>query len=255
MTRKAMLALIAVMLPVLASACRNANSPRDPSAVFFPLKPRMMWMYRVQSKSQRSTYVMTDMVIGAQYVPALKVRGEVVQEFYNFDRAGLRPIIYLEKGGYLTRLSGLDYVEHQIKPPAWGRSIEEDFLPERLAPDQTWQNKFFPYGALPGSFAVAQKHKSFKETRSVDVPAGRYQGCIRIETQASYEGGAYAQQKQMLKLTYVDWYAPNVGLVRTVTYQGGPDGPEMDRVELIKFDRGAGATAAEHQIPSAHSHG
>ncbi len=238
------------LFSVSGPGCKSARWPADPSAVFFPLKPNMMWMYRVQSKSQQREYVVTDTVVGEQYVPALKLTGAVVQEFYNLDRAGLRPIIYTQKGGYLTRLSGLDYVKHKIKPPAWGRSIEEDFLPERLTPDAIWQNKLFPYGKLPGGFDIAQSHKSFMEGSNVVVPAGRYAGCIRIDTLARYEGGAYARQPHVLKLAYEDWYAPNVGLVRTIAYEGGPSGPEMERVELIRFD--TGLKAAAQQKPGQH---
>ncbi|MEI4908199.1 hypothetical protein Q8G40_29380, partial [Klebsiella pneumoniae] len=51
-----------------------------------------------------------------------------------------------------------------------------------------------------------------------------------------YEGGMYARKKQNLQLTYMDWYAPNVGLIKTVSLEGGPTGPEMDRVELVRFN-------------------
>jgi hypothetical protein len=237
----------AALIGVSASSCRSAHWAIDTSAVFFPLKPHMMWTYRVESKSQRANYIVTDMVMGPQYVPALKISGAVVQEFYNFDRAGLRPIIYLEKDGYLTRLSGLDYVQQQIKGPAWGRSIEERFLPQHLTPDRSWDNKLFPYGQLPGSFDIAQRHKSFGEPEEVAVPAGHFRGCIRIETQAHYEGGAYAQQKMNLNLAYADWYAPNVGLIKTIAYQGNSDGPEMERVELIRFETSTKAAESDPQ--------
>jgi hypothetical protein len=225
------------LFSVVVAGCNGAG-PANPSAVFFPLQPNMMWMYRVQSKSQQRSYVFTDTVVGQQYVPALKLTGAVVQEFYNLDRAGLRPIIYTQKKGYLTRLSGLDYIKQQIEPPAWGRSIEEDFLPERLRPDTAWENKLFPYGKMPGAFDLAQSHKSFVEGSTIEVPAGRYSGCIRIETLARYEGGAYDRQSHVLRLAYEDWYAPNVGLVRTIAYEGGASGPEMERVELIRFETG-----------------
>lgn len=244
--RTATLGIVALvgLFSVSVPACKSAPWPADPSSVFFPLKPNMMWMYRVQSKSQQREYVVTDTVVGERYVPALKLTGAVVQEFYNLDRAGLRPIIYIQKGGYLTRLSGLDYVKDEITPPAWGRAIEEDFLPERLSPDTIWQNKLFPYGKLPGGFDVAQSHRSFREMRTVAVPAGRYAGCIRIETLAQYEGEAYSRRRDVLKLAYEDWYAPNIGLVRTIAYQGGPSGPEMERVELLRFDADVKSTSA-----------
>jgi hypothetical protein len=237
--RRSRWAIVALLGLWVVSGCKGIRRPADPSAVFFPLKPNMMWVYWVHSKSQQREYAITDTVVGEQYVPALKLTGAVVQEFYNLDRAGLRPIIYTEKDGYLTRLSGLDYVKNRIEPPAWGRSIEEDFLPSRLSPDAIWQNKVFPYGQLPGGFDVAQSHRSFMEDRTVTVPAGRYDGCIRIETFARYEGGPYAQHHQTLKLFYEDWYAPNVGLIRTIAYEGGPSGPEMERVELLRFNTDA----------------
>jgi hypothetical protein len=206
--------------------------------------------YKVASKSQRANYVVTDRVVGSEYVPALKITGLVVEEFYNLDRAGLRPIVYLAKDGYLTRLSGLDYVEHQIKAPAWGRSEEARFLPARLLPNLSWHDTLFPYGKLPGSFDITESHKSFVEASDVVVPAGHFKGCIRIETYAHYEGGAYAQQKQNLSLTYEDWYAPNVGLVRTVAYQGGANGPEMERVELMRFESAPKPAPKEPQPPA-----
>jgi hypothetical protein len=237
MIKRMAIACALVMAAVSVSACKSAGEWKaEPNANFFPLKTDMVWTYRVNSKSQRANYAVTDRVIGMEYVPALKLTGLVVEEFYNLDRAGLRPIVYLDEGGFLTRLSGLDYVEHRIQGPAWGRSEEQNFLPEHLTPDREWKNTLFPYGKLPGSFDVTQSHKSFIEPADVTVPAGHFKNCIRIETQAHYEGGAYAQQKQNLKLTYEDWYAPNIGLVRTIAYQGGPSGPEMERVELTRFE-------------------
>jgi hypothetical protein len=246
MIKSKAIAIALVAAAVSVSSCKSGGEWKaDPSANFFPLKTNMVWAYRVNSKSQRQDYAVIDKVIGSQYVPALNVTGVVVAELYNLDRAGLRPVVYLDQGGFLTRLSGLDYAEnqHQIKAPAWGRSEEQNFLPEHLTPDREWKNVLFPYGKLPGSFDVTQSHKSFMEPQDVTVPAGHFKNCIRIETQARYEGGAYAQQKQNLSLTYEDWYAPNVGLVRTVAYQGGPDGPEMERVELTRFEDGPAGTA------------
>ena len=245
MAKRAILTCVAVSFIATLGACNRAVWHSSPATVFFPLKPHTMWMYQVESKSQRANYTVTDMVIGSQYVPALKLTGNVVQEFYNLDRAGLRPLVYTLKNGYFTRLSGLDYVEHQIKGPTWGRSEEPMFLPERLAPDQSWSNNLFPYGKMPGSFRVAQIHRTFFETGDVTVPAGKFTGCIRIETAARYQGGPYEREKQDLRLAYKDWYAPNVGLIRTIAYEGGPKGPEMERVELLRFEPGSKAATAQ----------
>lgn len=238
---------LAAVLGVFGSACKSAPFHANPSAAFFPLKPNMMWMYQVDSKSQLARYTVTDMVVGRRYVPALKLSGAVVEEFYNFDRAGLRPIVYTQDGGYLTRLSGLDYLKNQITTPPWGRSVDQNFLPLLLGSNQVWENDLFPYGKLPGAFKVIQRHKTFVESGEIVVPAGRYRGCIRIETEAEYQGGPYAQEHQLLKLAYRDWYAPDVGLVRTVAYENDLNGSEMERVELIKFSSTA-QNAAERTL-------
>jgi len=255
MTKRVALALIAAALSLSACNSKSVGEWKaDPTANFFPLKPNTVWTYKVASKIQRANYVVTDRVVGSKYVPALRITGLVVEEFYNLDRAGLRPIVYQETGGYITRLSGLDYAAHQIKAPAWGRSEERNFIPDHLLPNLAWNNTLFPYGKLPGAFDITQAHKSYMEPAEVIVPAGHFRNCIRIETLAHYEGGQYAAQKRDLSLTYEDWYAPNVGLVRTVAYQGGPNGDEMERVELTRFDTVAPSVTSDSPPSVSGSH-
>ncbi|HVB80409.1 MAG TPA: hypothetical protein VNE82_10770 [Candidatus Binataceae bacterium] len=203
---------------------------------YFPLTPNSTWTYQIDAKSQGTQYQITDRVLGIKYVPALKLTGLVVDESYSLARGGIRPLVYYSKDGYIARLSALDYDQKDIEAPSWGRSEEARFLPLRLAPNLTWSNVIFPYGHLSGAFDINQKHRTFAETKEIDTPAGRFNNCIRIETQATYEGGMYARRKQHLQLTYMDWYAPNVGLIKTVALEGGPTGPEMDRVELVRFN-------------------
>jgi len=202
---------------------------------YFPLTPNSTWTYQILAKSQGTQYQITDRVVGVKYVPALKLTGLVVDESYSIARGGTRPLVYYAKNGYIARLSALDYDEKTIMAPSWGRSEEAQFLPLQLTPNLVWTNVIFPYGNLSGSFDINQSHRTFAETKPVETPAGSFSNCIRIETQAKYEGGMYARRKQNLQLTYIDWYAPNVGLVKTVALEGGPDGPEMDRVELLSF--------------------
>lgn len=217
---------------------------------FFPLEVNATWTYRINSKSQRATYVVTDKVIGERYVPSLNVTGEVVEEYYNMDRGGTRPIVYVVKNGYLNRLSGLEYAKQEdIEAPAWGRSEDGAFMPARLVPELIWHSKILPFGHLDGAFDINQEHRSVFETDDVIVPAGRFSGCIRIDTNAVYEGGNYSRVGKKMELAYRDWYAPNVGLVRTVALEGGPSGPEMERVELVKYSHSP-KTAVSPDSPS-----
>jgi hypothetical protein len=233
--------LIAIIAPV--AGCQRNVAHFNPALAgsFFPLTPNAVWSYRINSKSQRTTYVITDKVLGLKYVPSLNVTGQVVEEYYNLDRGGSRPIVYVNKNGYLTRLSGLEYEKNEISAPAWGRSEEGNFMPALVAPDVSWNSTIFPFGHMEGAFDIKQSHRTTFETEDVVVPAGRYAGCVRIDTVAIYEGGSFAKSKKSNKLLYRDWYAPNVGLVKTEVHEGDERGPQMELVELLKYSSPAAA--------------
>ena len=246
---------LAVLVWISGAGCNRQPAATYHPADFFPLRPNMAWTYRVTSRSQHTTYVVTDEVVGSKYIPALELTGSVVQEFYDLDRGGLRPIVYYERRGFLARLSGLDYEMREINSPMWGRSEELNFLPQQLQPDQAWDNTLYPYGRLPGSFNITQSHRTFFDAGTITVPAGRFGGCIRIETAARYHGGIYDQQKQALGLTYVDWYAPGVGLVLTVAHEAAVNGPEIERVELTHFARDVHPAMAQEQADAGAPRG
>ena len=229
--------LIWFMLSAPLLGCRGKTMQFDPGLAhdFFPLAPDSVWTYKVDSKSQHNTYVVTDKAVGEKYVPSLNVTGEVVEEYYNMDRGGTRPIVYVTRDGYWTRLSGLDYSKEDIQAPVWGRSEEVEFMPAVMTPGVNWKSRIFPFGHMPGSFDIRQLHRTFFEPADVAVPAGHFAGCMRIETEALYEGGSYANIKKPLRLLYEDYYAPHVGLIKTLALEGSASGREVERVELIRF--------------------
>lgn len=232
-----MLAIVASLMLGAFTGCERTVTHYNPALAdaFFPLTPDSVWTYRIQSKSQKETYVITDKVVGVKYVPSLNVTGQVVEEFYNLDRGGSRPIVYVSKDGYLSRLSGLEYSKDDIETPAWGRSEEGEFMPARMAPDVSWNSMIFPFGHIDGAFDIRQAHHTVFETEEVAVPGGHFIGCMRIDTMATYEGGSFSKSKKNSNLLYRDWYAPNVGLVKTEVLEGGENGPRMELVELLKF--------------------
>jgi hypothetical protein len=258
MKRKlALLLAVAVSAAPLIGCQGEKRAVFDPKLAgqFFPLQPQAEWTYRVKSQSQQSTYAITDTVVGEKYVPSLNVTGEVVSEYYDMDRGGIRPIIYVSDKGYFDRLSGLDYSQdssrQDIVAPAWGRSEDGNFLPQQLSPNLSWDSKSFPFGHVEGAFDIKQTHKTFLEAEDVVVPAGDFANCIRVETLAQFEGGQYAKKDKPSRLTYEDWYAPKIGLIKTITYEGDVNGHEMERVELIHFKLPANATAQHSSAPQA----
>ena len=257
MVRKIIGLLVGLTFSAPIVGCQGKTGQFNPGLArdFFPLAAESVWTYRVNSKSQHSTYVVTDKAVGEKYVPSLNITGEVVEEYYNMDRGGTRPIVYITKNGYWTRLSGLDYSKEDIEAPAWGRAEEGEFMPATLMPGINWKSQIFPFGHLPGSFDIRQLHHTFFEPAEVVVPAGHFAGCMRIETEALYEGGSYAKLGKPLRLLYEDYYAPHVGLIKTLALEGTIHGAEVERVELIRFltphaaSASAGHAAAGNAAP------
>lgn len=134
---------------------------------------------------------------------------------------------YVVENGYISRSASLG-----------GRTAirmtEHNFLPQYMLPDQTWSNTLSPFEQLPGDvLGITQTHRSFLEGREVVVPAGRFSTCIRIESEASYRSLAVTDDKRY----FIDWYAPDVGLVKTLVLSCGPKGEEMARIELLGFSK------------------
>ena len=91
-------------------------------------------------------------------------------------------------------------------------------------------------------YDVRQTHRAVSEPSVIEVPAGRFTGCIRVDTVAVHGGKHDGQyDANPIVLYYSDWYAPNVGLIRTIQ-SDRPDtsvpgnGPPLSQIELLAYD-------------------
>jgi hypothetical protein len=226
------LALAAAQL----TSCQN-KAAFDPglAGTFFPLHPGSTWTYRVVDKNLGTTNIITDRAMDKQLINTAKTGGEAVSEGSVSGGAPKSTILYVIEGGYINRISA--------DGPTLIRFEEKRFLPQLLKPDLTWSNSLFPFGHLGAAFHIEQYHRTFLESGDVVVPAGRFPGCIRIETEAEYQRNS-SHSVPSLRLRYIDWYAPNVGLVRTVVFKGGFFNSEVARVELLSFAKSPVEAAA-----------
>jgi hypothetical protein len=226
--RASLLFALAILAAAQVASCQKKASFKPALAGdFFPLRPDSTWTYRVVDTSQNTTEILTDRALRKDHVDTPSAVGEVVSEYSGLDGTRKSATLYLIEGGYLTRNSSLG-------DPAWILSEERRFLPQRLKPDLTWSNTLFPFNHLLEAFHVTQSHRTFLEADDVVVPAGHFFRCIRIETEAVYEGGL-SPGVVGRRLTYLDWYALNVGLVKTLVLNGGPYAHEIARLELLSF--------------------
>ena len=233
---------VAVTLVWLAGGQKRASFDPEMAGAFFPLRPGLSWTYRFTGKNPNTNEIITNRAMGNErlaslraadratsnaYITSLKAAGEVVSEYSGPGGTATSTDIYVIDAGYITRLSTLDN-------PASIVSGERQFLPQLLSPGLTWSNSLLPFGSPSAAFRVVQKHRTFLDPDEVVVPAGRFSGCIRIETDAVY--GHNSREHDQFR--YLDWYAPNVGLVRTLfLMKGGFFGSETEiaRLELLKF--------------------
>jgi hypothetical protein len=221
------LAFLTAPVVVSITGCRN-NASFDPASTgtFFPLHRGSSWTYRIVDKNLATNQIVTDRALGAGHIDTLKAAGEAVSESANMNGGGSEStFLYVMEDGYLTRVSS-------VGVPVWA-SYERRFLPQYLKPGLTWSNSVFPFGRFRGAFYIKQTHRTFLEAGDVVVPAGHFSGCIRIETDAVYQP---PRKDGVLHLKYVDWYAPNVGLLKTrVLRSGWFSDSEIARLELLTF--------------------
>lgn len=177
-----------------------------------------------------------------------KDRGRSGIRIFRSDGIGKSTDFYVVQDGYITRASGFD---------DRGRILFEErrFLSQVLKPDLTWSNWLFPFDRMAEVFRVTQTHRTFSEANDVVVPAGHFSNCIRIETEAVYRDSS-SQEAEARRIRYLDWYAPNVGLVKTLVLESGFFGSEIARVDLISFVESQVKPAShwdkEQSIPKRH---
>jgi hypothetical protein len=214
---------------------------------FFPLDNGMSWRYRV-TYSNGASETITDRILKSDQIGSLRSSALMLSDYSGVDGSrAVRPdvpkpyptvttqveIRYIVERGFLTRVTNLG--------GTFGVQVVEDsFLPRYLGPDRIWSSSTH-FDILK----MYENHRSFFENDEVVSPAGSFSQCIRVETETSYDGppgtGSHADIRD--KRYFIDWYAPDVGLVKTLVLVGGQNGREIARVELLRFAK-IGATAA-----------
>lgn len=233
---------------VAAAACSGlpapprATAPVEPVPVarFFPLIEGSRWVYRIRSFVRNHTYRAEVRVLGREHVASVGREGVTVVERFYGTGPGIveepEPVLYYFREGFLERV----YLTYQAgKPVPIGFGSEETkFLPETLAPGRKWESNTIAFRLGDDfGYSVVHGHEVAFEPETVTVPAGSFDGCVRIDTHSDHGPGA-GGQGQDLVFWYQDWYAPGVGLVQTRQWSDEARSRERTRIELVEYEMG-----------------
>ncbi|HTT76122.1 MAG TPA: hypothetical protein VMF50_09110 [Candidatus Binataceae bacterium] len=242
--------LVGILLTLCQLGCQKerALGPTQPDA-FFPLAPGTTWKYRITDEARNTATTFTDKVERTQFTENGsqlmaedgKPTGGSYETVVSETTAGSDSqllMLYNSTDQYIARSLSFGSLEdgssdYQIL------STELEFLPHVLKPGVSWSNTVFPFGATLHNLEIIQTHTVYTEEGVVTVPAGQFTNCIRIETSAVFMRDSANSSEDQRYLKYLDWYAPNVGLVKTTLRHAGLFGKEIARVELIQFRRGS----------------
>ncbi len=227
------------MIVTLAFGCSAAvkhERARTATADFFPLTPSSHWEYLVIRRTEGSPLRFVATVSPEEFKGPNGRGCRVVDEHYGDRPTDERtPIVYCTEGGFLHRVMSLEYRGATLADNGL-RSGELKFLPVNLASMHTWEGLTSAYQLSDGSgFEVRQLHQVYDQPEPVEVPAGRFEHCARVETTAIHSATAPDGSAVGPRLVYYysDWYAPGVGLVRTE--QRSATAEVLATVELVGY--------------------
>jgi len=248
--RSASRVCVGLLAGLLASSPGCRRSDTESSAPnFFPLHADDTWVYEVTRPLRNERTRMTMRVRGERYMASLGRRCRLVDETYagedrTFGAAAadggkpeIYPVAYCRIDGFLYRALSLEYRGGEVREIGLG-SNEERFLPDGFGADVAWDSVTTAYDLGGGNgYGVQQTHWVVPDAGAVDVPAGRFTGCVRVETVALHTGRHDGvNDGEPVVLYYSDWYAPNVGLIRTLESNRPDGGPPLAQFELLAYD-------------------
>jgi hypothetical protein len=244
--RLAVLAFVALIAGAGCGAPTRwlASRPAAPEE-FFPLRTGSFWVYRVRDPWGEES-LQRVLVRGPRYLENKRTTGTLVEESgglggeFALDPSW-HPIAYYREGDYLYKYYGLTRADAELREMRLG-STDEKLLPAQPRADEEWESEVqlfdLPNGAGYGMRVVS---RATSTEESVTVPAGKFEGCLLVDTTiVPRTRTAKAEDEALPFFHYRDWYAPGVGLVKSLAISG-PQSKPMTTIELISFRDGAGS--------------
>src|SRR5262245_34483237 len=186
--------LAGLIVIILGGYVRDSLS--TPQLEFFPLHPQDTWTYQVQRPAAGVSFPMIVTVKGEQYIEPLHMYGQLVEESHLIPlmmpgeleprpQEYAFPVAYYVQEGFVHRRMSLSYINGQLEDSGLG-SAETQFLPLSLHAGTDWESYLNAYETNDRLFGQGGRHKhhAVREDALIEVPAGRFSDCLRVETEA-----------------------------------------------------------------------
>lgn len=226
---------VALGLALCVAACHESPKARAPgaaSAEFFPLVKGARWVYKLD-------LVVTDTQIevvakGPSDVEGLEGGAFVMDERtvgQNFGMAPVGPTAYVAADGFLARYTGLDYTAaDHLK--MLGAEDPTRVIPLGATPGSEWTNETRLMQQPEGGGGLIKWTGRTRRSDAVTVPAGTFSDVILVETE--YWDPSIDSDHPLI--SYQDWYARGVGLLRSVTKNSREGGKRMAEQTLQSYE-------------------
>jgi hypothetical protein len=228
------LSVLALLLtaPVRGETGPEAAAPRQEDASrYFPLAPGTRWVYRERVGLFRRRRVEVT-ALGLRPVRGLDT------PLFVFEERGDKPFLGIEDAGLLGFRIEEGFV---VRFSALGEDSRGELrlfgeegvriLPVAPRGGEHWEQLAHLFYTPGGAGAARQWESDLTLLRSLRVPAGRYRDVAKVV--ADYRDPELSQTSP--EITYEDYYAPGVGLVRSVARnREGGFWKRVDR-ELVEF--------------------
>jgi hypothetical protein len=217
------------------AACRAPApppiAPGAASAEFFPLVKGARWVYSLDliiTSTKIEVTAKGDTDVDGLPASAFVMDERTVGE--NFGMAPVGPTAYVALDGFLCRYSGLDYTQaDHLK--MLGAEDPTRVIPLGATPGSEWTNETRLLQQPEGGGGLIKWTGRTKRAEAVTVPAGTFKDVILVETE--YWDPSIDMDHPLI--TYEDWYARGVGLLRSVTKNAREGGKRMAEQTLESY--------------------
>ena len=229
--------LFSLLLICALAACGAPSSPE-----YFPLESGLRWEYRVHEKNRLVDKVerlsLRNRAVvereGQNYVRRLASDGNEYWLTINdgsLQRAGLRTAI-----DFAPRMDTHPRTVLQL-PPAAGQAWEVETRPYILERAEPFRERF----SQDDSKRIVLRMQVAAFDDVVEVPAGKFERCLRLEGTGLLNVLADARiGASPVPVTHTEWYAPGVGLVKLIRTESLDTQQIVGgtvTMELLKFEK------------------